>query len=566
MRSTYLFIFLLLFSVTVLAQSATFTISVLRGADTYTVDAKLFTATPIKSAQTYTHDFGINAYTTKITAFVRLKPCLFREKTYTGCGTITLCAKPEGQPEVCQTLLNQDVQTITFDFNKNIKKVTFTATGSRKTNDYDALLVTLARYTGLTNQFSRQLISLRGTQPILLGKVRELINTSNASEASIISSTMQAPAWFDDGTGTSATSRTVTSNFNDNTYACLNIDSNTDANGNPKCDYFDEADCATKGKDWLAGNCCGDAPYLPASGCQWYSDKQAVCGKDATGVWKWAALEDIGLVVKYSGSCPSAQIVSNGQKFHTCNIDISSIVPATLTANIAGIIAIHGHDYICQGENIIECGGETPYSPGALPTGASITIAGKKNYCTASGTFKLSITDRTTCEKAGLTWTGTQCCGEPDDPLQTYEDTYTGTGTAGACYNGQFLPSGTFLDAQKTILISRGEYFQCSPNIATQTTATLPGTSITTTVKPACGMPMLGVLLTGTKPNAVCLPNGQWMFTSTTDTTVVKQTKWTVLEGEQQKGCCPDNQCWDGKTCKNIGDYYVIGDKGYLCQ
>jgi hypothetical protein len=565
MRSIYLFIFLLL-SVAVFAQgiglltqSATYTIFASKGGDEFSVGVDLH-------GDPYAYDFGTTIYTTSIIALVKMKPCAGSD-SYTGCGTVSLCLQPEGASPICQTLANQEWQNITYTLNKNTKIVTFTITGSRDTGgDYDALIETLTRRSGLISTLTRNLYALRGTKPILLGKVRELINTTNASETTITTSNDKAPAWFDDGTGSSATSRTTTSNFNDNAYSCLNLDNNLDANGNPQCDFFDESACASQGKDWFKGNCCGDAPYIPASGCQWYADKQAVCGQDSGGIWKWAALEDVGLITAYSGSCPSVQIVSNGQTFYTCSVNISSIVPATLTANIQGILAIQGHDYICNGENIIECGGETPYSPNALATGASVTINGKKNYCNVNGTFKISVTDKVTCEKSGFKWTGTQCCGEPDDPVQTYEDAYAGTGTAGVCYNGEFLPSGTFLDAQKTILSSRGEYYQCNPAVTTTTTATLPGTSITVTVKPPCGAPLIATLLTGTKPNAVCLPSGQWQFVSFTDTTVVKQTKWTVSQNEQQKGCCPDNQCWDGKTCKSIGEYYILGERGFLCQ
>ncbi len=260
------------------------------------------------------------------------------------------------------------------------------------------------------------------------------------------------------------------------------------------------------------------------------------------------------------------KVASNGSIFYTCTHIAQTIIPTTQIQQLNGIIEIGRHDYICQGENIIECGGKTPYSPTALEIGASVTINGKKNYCDSNGIFSVSIEDKNTCESATLKWTGTQCCGEPDDPVQTYEDVYAGTGTAGVCYNGEFLPSGTFLDAQKTILSSRGEYYKCDPTITTPATAVLQGTDITITVTPPCGTPLLGTLLTGTKPNSLCLPSGQWYFTSGTEATIVKQTKWPPAETEQQKGCCPDNQCWDGKNCRNIGEYYVIGERGFLCQ
>src|SRR5574342_659761 len=244
MRSIYLFIFLLL-SVAVLAQgifdSATFTISAIKGSDEYVVDEDLH-------GDPYTFDFGSTVYTTIIETLVRMKPCAGESK-FTGCGTISLCLQPEGQSPICNTLANQEYQNVTFALNRDTKVVIFSVTGSRDTGgDYDALIETATRKKGLIKSFSRYILALTGRKSLLLGKVRDLADTTNASEATITSSTDKAPAWFDDGTGTSATGRTTTSNFNDNTYSCYNSDGNVDSEGNPQCDFIDEAACANKGK------------------------------------------------------------------------------------------------------------------------------------------------------------------------------------------------------------------------------------------------------------------------------------------------------------------------------
>jgi hypothetical protein len=567
MRSIYLLVFLLL-SVAVLAEEAVFTISIGESKQ-LSFAANLGTSGNFIGPNyppTATLTLSDNPFVQQLQVVANLPRCNSFFRTTYQCGAIKLCAQNQGDSKICKDLESIPTQTVNFTYGKTVSTVVFSYEGSRNTGNLQITISNVVQVGGAATTIVRDLFSLRGTDPINLGRVKEIIDVPDGSTVKAYSSTTKAPLWFDDQTGTSSTGRTETSTSNDVVYTCLNSDSNTNAEGKPYCDYFDENNCLDEGKDWYGGKCCGDAGYLPASGCQWYADKQAVCGQDTESFWKWAGLGDIGLITPLSGSCPLMQVVSNGSIFYTCTQIPQNIIPADKIHQLNGIIEIEGHDYICQGENLIECGGKTPYSPTALELGASVTINGKKNYCDANGIFAVSIEDRTTCENAALKWTGTQCCGEPDDSLRTYEDPYAGTGTAGVCYNGEFLPSGTFLDAQKTILSHRGEYYECDPEISTPTTATLQDTDITMTVQPACGIPLLNTLLIGTKPNSICTPSGQWYFTNNAETTTIKQTKWTALEGEQQKGCCPDNQCWDGKNCRNIGEYYVIGERGFLCQ
>ncbi len=561
MRSIYLLVFLLL-SVAVFAEEVVFTISI--------GESKQLAFTANIGTDDYpptaTLTLPNSPFVQQLQVVVNLPRCWLI--TSYRCGNINLCAQGKDDSKVCKSLASVSTQTVNFTYGKTVREIVFSYEGARSIPDDrpQIAISNVVQVGGAASTIVRDLFSLRGTDPINFGRVKEIIDVPDGSKVKAYSSTTKAPIWFDDQTGTSSTSRTETSAFNDVVYTCLNSDSNTDESDNPYCDYFDENDCLDEGKDWYGGKCCGDAGYLPASGCQWYADKQAVCGQDAESFWKWAGLGDIGLITALSGSCPLMRVVSNGSIFYTCTQIPQTIIPADKIQQLNGIIEIEGHDYLCQGENLIECGGKTPYSPTALELGASVTINGKKNYCDSNGIFSVSIEDRVTCENAALKWTGTQCCGEPDDLLHTYEDPYAGMGIAGVCYNNEFLPSGTFLDAQKTILSHRGEYYECDPEISTPTTATLQDTDITMTVQPACGIPLLNTLLIGTKPNSICTPSGQWYFTNNAETTVIKQTKWTPLETEQQKGCCPDNQCWDGKNCRNIGEYYVIGERGFLCQ
>jgi hypothetical protein len=570
MRS-YFIVFLLgiILAGTVFAQTAVITLSF-----SQTVDHAHIAALSPNAPQS-TLDLGNQYFVQSIQVNTNLPRCEYYFWRY-DCGSISLCAKfDQDQAQTCKQLSSQASQTVTFPVNKLIRTITFSYIGSRTTAEktYQVQITNVKRIGGTYKQITRSLLSLRGTGPIPLGRVKEIIDVTGYTGDVFISSTnLQAPAWFDDGTGTSATTRTKTSNHNDDTFACLNADTNTDAQGNPKCDYQDEYACAQQNKDWFKGYCCGDAPYSPATGCQWYADKQAVCGKDSEEQWRWAALEDVGLITSLSGNCPAIQIVSDGNTFYTCSQSTQTVIPSNLTKPLTGKINIQGHEYLCEGQTIIECGGNAPYSPTAKLQGATITYNNQIHYCSSDGTWKTSLDDdNEACVSAGLTYTGTKCCGEANDPLKTYQDPYNAQGTAGACYNNQFIASGSFLTADKKIINYRGAYYICDPSLPQgstelQNSTLFLNTGITPTARGPCGLPLQTALLTGTQQNIVCTPTGEWRFTSTTNETLVKETKWTPLETEQRQGCCPDNQCWDGKTCKGIGSYYLIGERGFQCR
>ncbi len=479
---------------------------------------------------------------------------------------------------ICKTIPGQGATTLQYPvIPRTASSVTIYATGLRVTVRFiaitDTVRVTQISWAGKDKaEVKRNLLSLRGSQPISLGRIREIIDVETyAGEVKVGSNDSRAAAWFDPGGGGSDTSRITTSDYNDFALACLNIDNNKDADGNPICDFEDELECASQDKDWFNGRCCGDAPYNPSSGCQWYDDKQAVCGKNAQDKWVWAALEDTGLINTLSGSCPTVQLVSDGQKFHTCS-EAPSLIPAALVQKITTKITIEGHEYLCEGETIIECGGNAPYSPDAKPMGASLTIDNQKLFCSSAGKWSTSLDgDEEGCTSAGYKYTGTKCCGEPDDSLKTYEDPYTGQGTPGGCYNNQFIASGSFLGGDKKIINYRGTFSICDTSVApgTTTTTTDPAfqnTQIIPTARGPCGTPLEEALLIGSKPNIICMPWGEWSFTSSTEETLVKQTAWQQAETEEKQGCCPDNKCWDGKNCRDIGDYYTISERGFRCQ
>ncbi len=587
MRS-YTYIIILLLSVSALAQDAIITVSF---SQTVPKSTSIVLST---SAVSGTYDLGNPFFVQTLTVSATIPCCtpgwwydswrcsIGGEDAYTYCGSVRLCAGYDDDTIVdCKPLGNfAPQQTITYNVNKVIRTVTFAYGDGRTTQTGQQVNINQITSTGGGfAQIPRSLPSLRGPAPIFLGLVREKIVVGDYTGDFLVSSSdPRALAWFHPTGGISAVDRTTTPNFDDEIHACL------DSDANKLCDYDDELECEGQDKDWYNGDCCHDAPFNPESEtppneCQWYGTENtkkmdAVCGKDDQGIWKWAALGDIGLINILSGSCPTMQIVSDGTTFYTCSTGSQTVIPTDLVKPLTEKMTIFGHEYFCQGETIIECGGSAPYSPTAKQIGASTTYENKKQYCTAQGRWVTSLDSagRDSCVAAGLRWTGTKCCGETDDPLETYEDPYTGQGTAGACYNNQFIASGSFFSGTKDIINYRGKFAICEPTrlpgtSATTTAPEFTGTTITPIAYGPCGTPLQQAILTGTLQHIVCMPSGDWQFTSKTEPHLVKQTIWMPSEVEDKKGCCPENQCWDGQQCKDIGYYYdkIIG-KGYRCE
>ncbi len=575
MRSYYIIILLLL-STLVLAQDATFTISAGQTVDT---DSD-FIVVYEDSTQDYTHDLGSLQYITSVTVTAQMEKCTTGYNNW-NCGSIMLCLSVDGSAATCKTLANQQLNGPVWTLNKQAQLLKFTLQGSRLTTSYQVKITKISTISGITNTISRSLFSLRGTGLINLGRADQLLDTGSLpTDTTIIvsSNNPKAVIWLDDGSTATSTSRKQSSNYQDDVVACLNDDQNVDPDtGDPVCDYQDELICTQKDppEDWLLGDCCGDAPYYNAAGCNWYSAKNAICAQKTDDSWVWLALVDKGLITNVDGKCGTFQVVPDGSKFYSCTqVTVPSGITASLFDVITGKKDIVGHEYVCDtNNNIIECGGDTLYSETAKATGYSMTINSMKQYCTATGKWTNSLDNygKDSCEKANLKWTGTKCCGETDDSLKTYEDPYvTGQGTAGGCYNNQFIKSGDPISSGSDIINYRGEFYQCDPTLQPGITGTgevLPGTTLTAKSRGPCGAPLQGARFSTAQQHTICSPAGNWLFTASTAVHLVKETKWTPpSETEQRQGCCPDNQCWDGTRCKIIGEYYVIGDRGYRCQ
>lgn len=497
--------------------------------------------------------------------------------------SVSLCVRPQGGTDACQPLraggrsggffgggTRSEHQTVRFSFSPFAAGVLefYVRGSSQYYGGYYAYLNRIEWLGGQGQIVRRDLSSLGGTAPVPLGAVRSFVSQQPGPEGIVaFSSDPRAVVWFNDVQGggvLSPTSRNKTSHPDDQVLACLNSDLNRDSLGNPRCDYVDENECASRNRDWFAGNCCGDAPY---AACGFYQDKQALCGQDGTGRFLWAPLSDVGKIVRLQ-TCPQVDVVSSGQKFYSCG------QPSGNLPNIErfqGKLSIAGHEYACDGDVIVECGGLAPKSQGAKRPGETLSIGGVVHTCAADGLWKQSFDgDRASCESAGFAWTGTRCCGEKTDVLSSYEDEYNPAagGVPGACFKGQFVPSGGFVSGNRNILNHRGKFYVCEPNPQQQSSALqlFAGTGITPVVSSACGLPLQNSLLQGSLVHAVCTPEGVWDFVARTDEHTVKSARWQVSGAGVRSGCCPLGECWDGTRCRARGEYQIVGVRGFRCR
>jgi hypothetical protein len=354
--------------------------------------------------------------------------------------------------------------------------------------------------------------------------------------------------------------------FDTMVYACL------DADKNGICDYGRAQFCYNAGGDFYNDLCCGVAQEAPL--CTYVPSVEAYCADTDDGP-KWLPLKEwIGSIVEVGGTCGfSVDAMSNGERFYLCNktVSLDSAIDSKTSKIQDGMIFYITneknltHDYVCTNGKFMECGATTPFSSiQSAPIGDILSINQEANYCTDDNKWTKSLdTYPAICNTtAGLTWTGTHCCGEPDDLLASYQEDQP---SIGACFNHAFIPTGGLIE-NNTILNYRGKFVFCdpttTPNLVQSPTHLLPFTTLNPYVYGLCGYP-LAAKTSGSKRNAVCNPWGDWNFKSSSNTTYNKSVVWTTID--ELVGCCDYTECWDGTQCVAQGDYYKIGNKGFRC-
>lgn len=515
------------------------------------------------------------------------------------CGTYQLCVQFDNEPIVatqCKTFLEmvgspvpqkRTYTQLSFPVipAKSVQSITYNYY-THGTNNLPSFRIRTVRWDGgISGNVVKPLNFFRNkTGPVTLGPLTGIVSLQGyLGDLKVTSSDNKVAAYFapDQSYDPSSGETQITYNpsFPEQVIACINSFPSTsvDSLGNPICDYQHEQTCANLGSDWYNGVCCGDA-YVnpnaesPPSDCKYYGTvaglgnrvMNAICGKSGTN-WAWAGQLDPGVITDFTTCGALTQVVATGTQFVTCGNTQNT---AGITVNqLQGTIDISGHTYWCEGPQLRECGGSSPYSPTQYTktTGTRVDINSEAYYCKSTGALTKSLDgDELGCTAAGFSWTGTKCCGEPDDPLKNYDD----PSGQGVCVNNQVISQGSVTGIEQDILIHNGAYYFCNEQrtigyTGTTTIADFPGVQINE--RGFCGTPLLNVKPTGADKNAICTPQGNWQFVEFTQNSIVEQTGWIPTTTQIQTGCCPTNMCWDGNQCRPSGQFISIGGKGYRC-
>ncbi|MBI2660161.1 hypothetical protein HYX07_03290 [Candidatus Woesearchaeota archaeon] len=149
-----------------------------------------------------------------------------------------------------------------------------------------------------------------------------------------------------------------------------------------------------------------------------------------------------------------------------------------------------------------------------------------------------------TCEKAGLTWTGTKCCSEDDDKEEYYND----PAGKGGCFDKKPVISVAFVEGTDDSVVNfNGEFHGCvieKQNFNTKNDDFLglsdrhTGAQLITNHDYCFNDP---------GKNYFCSYTEKWLPTDGTDKSHVSFAP--VQNAKQPADCCAADECWDGEKC-----------------
>lgn len=312
------------------------------------------------------------------------------------------------------------------------------------------------------------------------------------------------------------------------------------------------------GTDWNAkAKCCGDD-----------ADD---CGKTSTGVLcsidanaesaQWLpSTSNLG-DIRYVG-CSGLEYLSDGNNWIKCE--------GTFWRRMVG-----NSEYICIGsgrESIAECCGDSSCKSRVdgkrMATGQSVNpskyggetaaLDSKTYYCRPDRKYvtdldvpNSQINDRTligknaaTCQKAGLTWTGTKCCSEDDDPNEFYNDP---AGTGG-CWNKEAVISISFVDsADNSVANFNGAFHGCAVDKTNFNTQNDEFLSLVDRHTNTALITNHDYCFNDPGKNYFCSYTEKWMPTDGTDKSHVSFAP--IQNPEQPADCCAIDECWNGEAC-----------------
>lgn len=251
------------------------------------------------------------------------------------------------------------------------------------------------------------------------------------------------------------------------------------------------------------------------------------------------------------------------------------------------------HQLLCQQDNtVLECAGEdVPFLTYGNETGQLASHTGEARICSADGMWRTSLdmgdnpgisseTLELSCEKFGQGtrkgWSGTKCCGEPEEKPEYYTDADSAIDAKakGTCYNSTLLEHGD-LTPDSRIISYQGLLKACEPEAENPVDSPRDVLEIITNT---CGDSLLEEATKAPNEHAACGPGGMWNFLyhegdpaeADVQETYVAAGLWRQKAQDSQTmatgGCCAAEKCWNGTVCVEPGTKVIIeGSEGYRC-
>ncbi len=343
-------------------------------------------------------------------------------------------------------------------------------------------------------------------------------------------------------------------------FACL------DSDGNNQCDYLQAKNC---NGDWYAGSCCDGKSY--DVGYHDFRGVKAICGKNQKDEWQWLSLTSPGMIADYKNPdllLAPAKTQSNNYEYLVCSGSFAGLSQnvfggflldkqGSLTLNVLG--PEEKHNYFCDTNQrvLAECHGNYPaFSQiNSYGTGEKL-VAGQRNiYCGKDGiwAFDLDYLGEGACVNAGFGWTGTKCCGEPEDFPENYNDPGN-LPISGGCWESNYVQKGNTVKNNQ-VLNNNGQFYGC------QTSTQTP---INVMQKNQCEL-IEDATNDSPPKHFVCQTNKEWQKVEEKGTRTLTGSGWQINQGIQE-GCCLKDECWDGKQCQKKGYIHEENGKYYLCS
>ncbi|MBI2134992.1 hypothetical protein HYU09_03300 [Candidatus Woesearchaeota archaeon] len=210
---------------------------------------------------------------------------------------------------------------------------------------------------------------------------------------------------------------------------------------------------------------------------------------------------------------------------------------------------VNGHQYLCNASagkgSWAECCGSSGCNSNTdgkrLSSGGSVKSGQTTYYCASDSTFTtdLDTKDQASCQGAGLTWTGTLCCSEADDPGEYYVDA---AGTKGGCWNKQRVLTGDTAPNIGNVANFNGVFYGCNVN-----DASILNIKDTHTNQPLVQNKEYCFQDPG--KFYFCSINNKWELAGGQDRSHISTVPQSFQGVQQQSECCSAASCWDGAKC-----------------